>query len=388
MITTSKKLSALISRAKQSPFVALDTEFVWEQTYYPTLGIVQMAIPDEEPHIIDVPAIQDLSPLGEILSDPNIIKILHDAQQDLTILRRATGSLPKNIFDTRCAAGFVGLSSSISLSALLHEAINIDLPKTETRTNWLQRPLTEKQITYAMDDVRYLPDLYNVLASKARELDREAWLAEELSQYDNPQLYQDNDPQEQFRRVKGSGRMESKKMAILRELAAWREEEARRRNCPRLWILTDEALLSLIKQKPKSSTDLASLKGLSEKHRLLYGKMILQAIQKGIAVPQDKRPKLPEPPKDPESLGARVDLALAYMKGKSMNAGIDPAMVASRAEITVVVRNGADAPSNHHRLLQGWRHKFLGEELLQLLAGKLSVSLDTKTGLPLLVTPQ
>ncbi|MBT4512889.1 MAG: ribonuclease D, partial [Chloroflexi bacterium] len=327
MIRTSNELSLLIDRAKKAACVAIDTEFVWEQTYYPSLGIVQMGIPDEEPHIIDIPAIEDVSPLGEIISDPNIVKILHDAQQDLTILRRTTGSLPKNIFDTRCAAGFVGLSSSISLSALLHEGININLSKTETRTDWLQRPLTEKQISYAMDDVRYLPELYNVLLSKARELDRDSWLAEELAQYDNPHLYQDNDPQEQFRRVKGSGRMESMKMAILRELAAWREEEARRRNCPRLWILPDEVLLSLVKQKPSSTTNVSSLKELSEKNRQRYGKMILQAIEKGIATPQNERPKLQEHQKDPESLGPRVDLALAYMKGKSMNAGIDPALL-------------------------------------------------------------
>lgn len=382
MIDTSKSLAALADRVLQAQCVALDTEFVWEQTYYPSLGIVQVGLPGEEPSLIDVPAIKDMAPLGRVLSDPKIVKILHDAQQDLTILRRATGCFPRNIFDTRTAAGFVGLSSSTSLAALTHEILHVQLPKTETRTNWLQRPLSSKQIEYAMDDVRYLPALYDELMAKATELDRQAWLTEELSRYNNPDLYTENDEKEQFRRIKGSGRLSPRKQSLLRELAMWREEEARRRNRPRPWVLSDECLVELAKRKPKSMPELGSIKGLGEKEKHRYGKMIFQAIEKGLNVPQDVLPQVPEPSRDDEGLSARVDLVLAYMKGKSMAQGIDHALIATRADITALVREGPVAKHEHHHILQGWRYEFLGKDLLMLLAGRLAVRLDSETGLP------
>ena len=156
MITSQQQLQALIVRARATDTVAIDTEFVWERTYYPRLGLIQLALSDEDCFLIDPCALTDLSPLGELLADPAVVKIFHDAPQDLIILHQATGAVPQNIFDSRLAGGFAGLSAALSLGNLIKELLDIDLAKTGTHTNWLRRPLNPKQIDYAIDDVRYL----------------------------------------------------------------------------------------------------------------------------------------------------------------------------------------------------------------------------------------
>lgn len=382
MIQTTEALAALVERATQAECIGLDTEFVWEQTYYPALGIVQVALSEEDVFLIDAPAIKDISPLGTVLANPKVVKILHDAPQDLTILRRATGAFPRSVFDARLVAGFVGLSSFISLENLLREALDVRLPKTETRTDWLRRPLSERQIEYAIDDVRHFPALREVLLSGSRDRGRERWVKEELTIYDDPTLYQEPDPWEQFRRVKGAGRLEPRGLAVLRELAAWREEEACKRSSPRMWIVPDEVLMNLAKHRPRNTPELRRIKGLSEQEIEMYGGAMVKAINEGVAMPRDLWPQAEERPKEDEAFGARVDLVLAFMKGKGIDAGIDPALVASRSEITALVREGPEAAPERHHILRGWRREFVGEEILRLLGGKLAVRVDLETGLP------
>jgi ribonuclease D len=349
--------------------VALDTEFVWERTYYPKLGVVQIGFSEEECFLIDVPALEDLSPLGRILADPEIQIILHDAQQDLTILRRATGAFPRNVFDTRCAAGFVGLSSVLSLSDLMRQVIDQELPHNETRTNWLHRPLSKKQEAYALDDVRYLPATRQTLLDHARKRHLEAWLQEELGGYDAPELYEERDPRLQFRRLKGAGRFSARDLAVLRELAAWREEEARYRDRPRSYIIPDKMLLTCVRRKPRSPAALKSVKGLSERKIRHYGALILEAIETGLAVRAEERPQPLEPPRDKRPFREQLDLAVAHLKQKSMEQEIDPPLVATRSEIEKLVMEGRNAPPERHRLLRGWRREFLGTELLALATG-------------------
>jgi len=381
-VQTPEALASLVERAAQAGCIGLAPEFVWEQTYHPALGIVQIALSEMEVFLVDAPAISDLSPLGKMLTDRTVVKIIHDAQQDLTILRRATGAFPQNVFDTRLAAGFVGMGSTISLENLLREALGVKLPKTETRTDWLKRPLSERQIEYAMDDVRHLPALREMLLSGARDRGRERWLEQELALYDDRALYREPDPREQFRRIKGAGKLEPRRLAILRELAAWREEEARRRGLPRMWIVSDEILMNLAKHRPRNTPELRRIKGISEKEIESYGGAMVRAINEGFAMPSDRWPQVEERPKEDEAFGARVDLVLAFMKGKGIEAGVDPALVASRAEITGLVREGPAAAPERHSVLRGWRREFIGEEMLRLLGGKLAVRVDTETGLP------
>ena len=386
MIDTTDALADLAEEARQSGCVALDTEFVWERTYYPKLGIVQVGWSERDSFLVDVTAIDNLEPLGRLIEDPDVVKILHDAQQDLTILRRATGGRPATIFDTQRAAGFAGLRSSISLAGLLRATLGVDLPKTESRTDWLRRPLSKDQTAYALDDVRYLPALREKLLERAAEKGHLDWLFEEMAAYDDPALYDEKDPHEQYKRLSGKGRLAPKERAVLRELAAWREEEARRRDRPRGFIAPDAALAQWAKRKPRSEDQVRSMKGFSEKQARRHGAAIAQAVARGLDVPRDKQPRAAPRPEDEDAVDARLYLALSYLKGKCLAEGIDPALVASRADMGAVVADGADAAANGHLLLTGWRRDFIGGDLLELLRGKRGVEVDPETGLPMLIS--
>ena len=382
MIETSEALEALVARALEAESVAIDTEFVWERTYYPQLGLVQFGFSEDDTALIDAVACPDLAPLGRLLEAPDVVKILHDATQDLTILRRITGSHPKTIFDSRRAAGFVGLSATLSLGDLVREVVGVVLAKSEARTNWLQRPLSPEQQAYAHDDVRYLPAARAALLDRARQRHREAWLHEEMTAYDDPALYAEKDPREQYLRIGGAGRLSPRQRAVLREVTAWREEEARRRDRPRGHIVADKVLAVLARRLPASFSDLKTISGLSERTVQRRGRAILQAVERGLAVPPEAYPPPPERPPNDEMLTARTHLALAYLAGKSLHSGIDAALVATRAEVTALVAAGPDAASDGHPLLHGWRRAFAGEELLGLLRGQHAVRLDPETGLP------
>ena len=369
IITTKEALGELVEQAKRIGYLALDTEFIWERTYYPKLGLIQVGFSKEECFLIDVLAGLDLNPLADLLVNANIVKILHDAQQDLIILRQTTGAYPKNIFDTRYAAGFVGIRSTISLSDLVSTLCAVNLAKTETRTNWLRRPLSIPQIDYALDDVRYLPEIREKILARIKRHDREAWLLEDLEEYDNPNLYREKDPYEQYRQVKGAGKLHDDGLAVLRELAAWREKEARRRDRPKSWIIADEILIRIAVQKPRSLDNLLKIKGPSERFIRSNGGSLLTAIEKGLSLEDTEYPLLRNGRERNNSPKTLIDFGFAMVRGKSQGYGIDPGLMASRAEIKALVSDGSKANSDEHRILRGWRKKILGEQLKLLLSG-------------------
>ena len=383
LINTPDALETLVNRALNAPCVGIDTEFVWERTYYPRLGIVQVGLAENDCHLIDAVTLSDLSPLGTLLSDPHTVKILHDAQQDLWILRRITDAIPCNIFDTRCAAGFMGLSSNLSLGNLLRTSLNIQLPKTETRTNWLRRPLSDKQLAYALNDVRYLPALREHLLTDIQRRGRENWLVEELRQYDVAKLYDDRAPEEQYTRVKGTGRLSRRDIAIVRELATWREKEARQADRPKTWIMSDNAIVQIARRKPQSSQSLKRLRGIPRSTINQYGNSLLNAVQRGLAIDEKNCPPI-SPPVRPDPLDdARLDLAMAFLRGQCLSEGIDIAMVASRTEVKAYISSKKNATDNPLRA--GWRHEFLGADLTALLKGKHAIGIDPDTRLPKLL---
>lgn len=367
MIDTSAALVELVDVACRRECLALDTEFVWERTYYPKLGVVQAAFSPNEHYLIDACAIEDLSPLGRVLADSNVVKILHDAPQDLTILRQATGVFPRRIFDTRCAAAFAGLSSTLSLNALLTEVAGIELDKSETRTDWLKRPLSPEQLSYAIEDVRHLPQARQELIARVQEKSRQTWLEEEMEHYDNPQRYIERDSYLQFERIKGTGRLAPKSLAILRELAAWRDVEARRRDIPRSHVVSDEGLLGLARRKPQCQEELVPFKGFSPRALKRYGLELINRVAIALDGP------LPEPSRhrrsvEEEQIKERLKLAQNLLQQKSLVAALDPPFVASRAELKDLIRENPKNRENSHRVLQGWRREFVGNDLLELLA--------------------
>lgn len=369
MIASSDSLKAFIEQIKKCDSIAIDTEFVWERTYFPKLGLIQIALPDGTCELIDPIAIDDLSPLGEILSSPSIVKILHDASQDLTILQRETGHIPVNIFDTRLAAGFYGLLSTISLQNLLKEVVDIDLPKTESRTDWTRRPLSDKQLEYAVDDVKFLHEVKDIMEKKVEEKNLTSWLQEELNLLNNPKIYAERDPMTMYKKVKAFGRLNSRGLAILRELAAWREKTAIEQDLPRKHTISDESLLILSQDIPQTIGELKNTQEIYGKRLRLYGDDILAAVKRGKDLPAEDCPVSPTPPENRNEIRRRVKEIKSYIASHSEKFHIDPALIANRAELESLADQ--DKPINHEnsRQLNGWRFEFLGHDQLQRLTG-------------------
>ncbi len=358
MITTTEDLKALVARALKTDAVALDTEFVWERTYYPQLGLIQIALSDEDCALIDPIAIEDLSPLGELLSDRSVVKVLHDAPQDLAILYHATGAAPQNVFDTRLAAGFSDLPATLSLCKLVKELLDIELPKTETRTNWLRRPLNDKQVEYALDDVRYLRAVRVLLLSRIIGPKIKSWLQEELNILNNPLTYLENGNGERFRKIRGAGSLGRQSLAILSELAQWREVEAKKQDKPRGHIIKDNILIALAKKKILQVDELCAKSGLSAKAQKKYGATLVTLIQNTIEAPEDSYPPLERSTRlsnrDKETLERLQNL----IELKSDLLGIDPSLVGNMSELKSLAKllsNSKATPLKQLRQTTGWR---------------------------------
>lgn len=371
MIDTAEGLQRLVTRILQMGSVAMDTEFFWERTFYPRLGVVQLGLSDGRCELVDAPAIGGfepggLKPLAPLLGAPGVVKILHDAPQDLVILRRAAGAAPTNIFDTRCAAGFAGLSSTISLGNLLNELLDIELPKTETRADWLKRPLSPKQVRYAEDDVHYLHQVREELERRAAARGVDGWLREELAAMDDPALYEERDPRTQFTRLKGTGRLRPRELAVLRELAAWREETARRRDLPRGRVLADRTLVHLARIQPRTLKSLTSRGRVTPRTAGRSGQAILEAVEAGLEVDPTRCPPAMRHGRDSSVPGELVDRGLELVREQAASRGIDPALVAGRTELRDLLSAGSAALPEDHRLLRGWRAELAGRKLQRL----------------------
>lgn len=362
MITKKVDFDAFIERALKYDSIAIDTEFVWERTFYPCLGLIQAALPDGECVLID-PLELSMEPLGKILADPSITKILHDAMQDLQILYSATGVLPCNIFDTRLAAGFAGMVSTISLQNLLSELLNIDISKGESRSNWLKRPLRDEQLKYALDDVKYMHKIKSALEARAEDSGVTAWLKEDLLALDDSSLYLEKDIRIAYLRVKYFTNLERRELGVLRELAAWREQAAKFADLPRRHLLRDETLMSLAMDMPTSKSDILNsniLYGKKEK----YASDIITAIEKGRSIPLDECPDLLPPPKNRNEIKRRVKRVKDYINKNIQKYNVDPQLVGTRSEFEELANPERAEKAKKSRLLKGWRCDFLGAEEL------------------------
>jgi ribonuclease D len=361
LITTEDRLTQLASLLLQKPAVAVDTEFFWERTFYPILGLVQLAAEDGC-WLIDAVRLRDLRPLGPVLAAPGVTKVLHDAPQDLGILARASGALPRTVFDTRLAAGFAGLSSTGSLQTLVRETQGIELAKAETRSDWLRRPLSANQIRYAAEDVLYLLSARDVLLARcAGDVERD-WLTQDLARLDDPAIYRDRDPQSMYLRVKGAANLAPRQLAVLRELAAWRENEAHARDWPRAHVLPDDLLTATAVQSPAAAKDFRAIDGMP---RGMPGDVVsnaLAAVARGLALPENECP-LPwgEDAAARRALKAPSDRLLAFIAAACAPHKIDPALVASRSDAETFVRRAGQNLPEGHPLSGGWRKSLIAD---------------------------
>ena len=366
MIATRKEFTDLIERACHTDGVGLDTEFIWERTYYPRLGLIQIALSDEDCYLIDPLAIEDLTPLGRLLEATRVVKILHDAPQDLAILYRATGVIPRNVFDTRIAAGFAGLSSTISLADLIDVLLDIDLPKTETRTNWLKRPLDNSQVEYALDDVRYLRALRVLLLTRIILPEFRQGLDQELENLSAASTYDPPDDQLRYLKIKGSGSLDRRGLGLLRELAAWRESEARSRNRPRGHILNDKMLLTIAREGSSSTDMLSCLQPLSSKKISQYGEQLKVAVSKALALSDKELPDVHPKLKLNAAQRSIHKRLLKFLDKYQRVSGVDHQLVGNNAEFKqlVIHLDNGNTPLPE-KFARGWRKDLLDQFFTQ-----------------------
>jgi len=372
-ITTEEGLGELCETLKSCKWLAIDTEFVREKSYFPYLGLVQIA-GNGVCAAVDPIAIKNLDPLLELIQNSQTLKVFHAGKQDLEIFYRLCGEAIKPVFDTQIAASLVGWGAQISFAKIVLKVTGKKMHKSETYSDWCRRPLSKSQIEYALDDVRYLVPVYEKLLERLEKKQRLDWVHKEFHELEDPEKYQLPDPRRQFLKIKNSRSLKPKNLSVLIEVTAWRENEARKRNCLARAVLRDEPLLEIARRLPKNQEDFGDIRGFHPREISRSGAQVLDAIKKGLAVPESSIEKIPEvktysPPPGVEELLA------SHVQRRSVELKIEPFMLADRKQIRDFVRCHDEKVLNESSLFHGWRKDLIGAELLDILDGKLGLSI-------------
>ena len=368
-IANQDALEAFVERARSSSILAIDTEFLREKTYYAKLCLLQMAT-DDEVAVVDPFAISDLSVISTLLEDERIVKLFHAGGQDLEILYHEVGVLPRPVFDTQIAATLLGHTQQIGYGALVNSLCGIPLKKSDSFTDWSCRPLTESQLEYAADDVAYLPEIYRCMVARLEDKGRLSWLQNDFEELSNPARYEE-DPRTRYRRLKRVNQLSRRQMSAARELAAWREEEARKRDVPRKWILTDEQIVESCRREPRSIDDLFMVRGVKERITTRDARIIVNLVVKGMGLPESEWPELDRAAKNEPNVDAEIDLMNAIVRLRAHENDIAMQTLASHGDLAMVARGYTEGVD----VLKGWRRAMVGEELLDLLAGRICLRL-------------
>jgi len=374
-ITDSDRLARFCAGISNADYVTVDTEFMRENTYWPILCLVQVAGPKGAACIDAMAPGIDLTPLYELMADEKVLKVFHAGRQDLEIFYHRMGQVPHPVFDTQLAAMVCGLGDQVGYENLLAQTIGVTIDKSSRFTDWSRRPLSDKQLNYAMADVTHLRPVYEKLAKRMETTGRAHWLDEEMAVLTAPETYR-VDPEEAWRRIKGRGGKGKRYMAILVELSAWREREAQKRDIPRNRILRDEAIQEIASHAPRKPETLSHVRGVSQK--MAEGPMgqgILQAVEDGLARPEHGLPARPERPERlPPGLGPLTDLLKVLLKLNCEKQNVAPRLVASGDDLErIAADDEADVPA-----LKGWRREVFGEQALALKAGRIALAADGK----------
>ena len=370
-ITTTDGLAAFCKRAADAPFVAVDTEFLRERTYFAQLCLVQLAVSGEDEGaavLVDPIAGQiDLAPLHALFRDPSVVKVFHAARQDLEIFYTEGGVIPRPLFDTQVAAMVAGFGEQVGYETLVRRIARASLDKTSRFTDWSRRPLTEAQKIYALADVTHLRVIYEHLDAELERTGRRRWVEEELAVLGDPATYV-VEPGEAWRRVR-TRTTSPRFLAVLRELARFRETQARERNVPRNRVLKDDALVELASTRPRTAEELGRSRLLQrEARRGDLAEGILAAVRVGLEADPAALPEEPEragAPADP----ALADLLRVLLKAKSEALGVAPKLIATAPDLDRIAAGERDVPA-----LAGWRAEAFGDDALRLCDGRLALS--------------
>ena len=369
VITASQPLAEACQRLAQQEYVAVDTEFMREQTFWPKLCLVQLAAPGME-MIVDplAPGI-DLKPLYALMADTRVMKVFHAARQDIEIVHYKAGLVPQPVFDTQVAAMVCGYGDSISYVNLVKRISNQDLDKSSRFTDWTRRPLSEKQLLYALGDVTHLRDVYVHLRDTLAETGRASWLDHEMASLTDPRTYE-VDPETSWKRLKLKVR-NRRGLAVLMELSAWRERQAQAQDVPRNRVLRDEALYDIANQQPTETAQLAELRTLSDGFaRSARAKEIVDAVKRGLARdPKSVPPMNPGVSMSPEA-GALVDLLRVLLKAAAGRHGVAPRLIADTEDLERIASEGNPDVA----ALKGWRRELFGDDALKLKRGELALA--------------
>lgn len=380
-VTNAAALGELCEQLRDSPRMALDTEFVGEESFVPKLELIQVAT-ERIAAIIDFPAVLSQGTLDrfwEIVCDERIQKVVHAGRQDLDLFAVHAGQIPKPFFDTQIAAAMVGFGPQVAYANLVQRVHGTRLDKAHTFTNWSARPLSQAQLAYALEDVTFLLAIHDHLHSRLSRLGRLQWAHEEFSRLEGVVGETRREPQERYQRIRGWDQLKPKSAAVLRELAAWREGEAKRRNVPRSRVVRDEVLLQLARHPPRHEEELRKVRGLHASEIDRNGESILAVIQTALALPPAAWPLLTKERKpEPEANGC-VELLQAIVKARALEEEIAPTLLATTADLQELVdaktnRSALDLP-----LLRGWRRILVGDLLLDALDGKVAFTVDQHT---------
>jgi ribonuclease D len=352
------ELEGLCHQLRSEPWIALDTEFVRERTYYAKLCLIQLATPSAV-IAVDPLAMAHLDPLLDILYEPEVLKVFHAARQDLELFYDMRGAAPTPVFDTQIAAALVGYEDQTSYAALVESVLAIKLEKHATRTDWSKRPLTAAQLHYGEEDVRYLRDVYPRLTEKLRALGRGEWLTEECTRLTDTGLYR-NDPADAYTRIKQGHVLPAAGQQVLAALACWREHTAQTLDRPRNWILHDAVLLELARIRPQRVEQLSGIKGLAPKSAKRWGNALIEQITTASSDPAIPLWETSTP------LSARqlalYERLLEHLRACARRLGLSLTFIATRKDVQALVRGDTSGT-----LLKGWRRQVVGEELLAML---------------------
>ncbi|MBB4102729.1 ribonuclease D [Allorhizobium borbori] len=369
MIETTAQLEEACRALAKSAFVTVDTEFLRETTFWPELCLIQIASPDLEVLIDPLASGLSLKPFFDLMADTNVVKVFHAARQDIEIIFHLGGLIPHPIFDTQVAAMVCGFGDSVSYDQLVGKITGVQLDKSSRFTDWSRRPLSEKQLDYALADVTHLRDVYRSLKIKLERDGRALWLTEEMAILESRETY-DLHPDDAWLRLKSRLR-KPPELAVLRSIAAWREREARSRNVPRSRVLKDDALFEIAQQQPRDAEALSRLRTIPKGwERSSAGAAIVGAVNAALTLPKTEMPQPAKQNHAPEGAQAATELLKVLLRLTAEKEGVAAKVIASSDDLDKIAAQGADAEV---AALHGWRRDLFGDKALKLISGEIGL---------------
>lgn len=369
-ISRQNELEDFIARNAQSRVLAIDTEFLREKTYRPKLCLLQLAT-ENEVALVDPFEVEDLTVLSGLLSGEHVMKIVHAGSQDIEILYREAGVTPWPLFDTQVAAALLGYSQQVGYGALVQSECSVSLDKLDSFTDWSQRPLTASQLRYAADDVIYLPQLYRSMRDKLTRMGRLAWLEDDFRALADPARYEPH-PRERYLHLKKGTQLNRRQLSAAREVAAWREERAVDLDIPRKWVLTDEQVVEACKRETRTIDQLFLVRGMREKLTTADARRVVSLIVAGLDAPSETWPDTSHKSRSERNVDCEVDLMTALVRKRARENDIAFQVLASHDSLQAIARGHYEGAS----LLTGWRYEMIGRELLDLMEGRLALSIS------------